>query len=98
LRFEPGQQLRVTMRLAKQAPVRITPNALLRFDHVTCEPDQIIAENAASRIRSRVCTQLLQRVDHQRRRVGPAPVQRALACARTFSDTLESKPTESDLG
>jgi len=33
------------MRFAQEASVRITPNALLRFDHVNREPDQIVAQN-----------------------------------------------------
>src|ERR1700730_2250093 len=86
------------MRFAKQTAVRITPNALLRLDHVQREPDQIVAQNAGSLVFGRVRTQLLQRVDHERRRVGPPPVQRALAGACALGDALEGKPPESDLG
>ena len=33
------------MRFAKEASVRITPDALLRLDHVHREPDQVVAQN-----------------------------------------------------
>jgi hypothetical protein len=86
------------MRFAEEASVRITPDALLRFDHVNREPDQVIAQNAGPPVSGWVWTQLLQRVDDQRRRVRPPPVQRALTGARTLGDALEAKPSESDLG
>src|SRR5260370_41662083 len=87
----------MAMRFAKQTAVRITPNALLRFDHVNREPDQVVAQKAGSYVFGRVRAQLLQRVYHQRRCVGPPSVQRALTCARTLGDALEGKPPESDL-
>jgi hypothetical protein len=86
------------MRFAEQAAVRITSNALLRFDHVQREPDQIVAQDAGSLVFGWVRTQLLQRVDHERRCVGPSPVQRALTRAGTLGHALEGKPPESDLG
>ena len=86
------------MRFAEQAAIRITPNALLRFDHVQREPDQIVAQDAGSLVFGWVRTQFLQRVDHERRCVGPPPVKRALTCARALGDALEGKPPESDIG
>src|SRR5271156_1580550 len=86
------------MRFAEEAAVRITPNALLRFDHMNGEPDQIVAQNAGSPVFGWVRTQLLQRVDHERRGVRPPPVQRALTCARTLGDAFEAEPSKSDLG
>ena len=38
------------MRFAKEASVGIAPDALLRFDHVQREPDQIVAQDAGSRV------------------------------------------------
>ena len=86
------------MRFAQEASVRITSYSLLCFDHVDRESDQIVAQNAGSGVFGWVGTQLLQRVDHERRCVRPPPVQRALTCARTLGDALEAKPSESDLG
>jgi hypothetical protein len=86
------------MRFAKQAPVRITLNALLRFDHVNRQADQIFAQKAGPYVPGWVRTQLLERVEHERRCVRPPAVQRALTCAGALGDALEGKPSESDLG
>jgi hypothetical protein len=95
--LEPGEQLRVTVRFAEQAAVRITPDALLRLDHVAREPDQVIAQHARPLVGCRVRAQLLQDVDHHGRRVRPPPVERALAGGRTLGNTLEREPPETDL-
>ena len=54
LRLEPGEQLRLAMRFAQEASVRITPDALLRLDHVNGEPDQVVAQNAGPLVFGRV--------------------------------------------
>jgi hypothetical protein len=54
LGLEPGQQFRLAMRFAQEASVRVTPDALLRLDHVNGEPDQVVAQNAGPLVFGRV--------------------------------------------
>ena len=98
LRLEPGQQLRVAMRLAEQTAIRVALDPCSRLAHVDGQPDQVVAQNAGPLVYAGVPTQLVERVDHHRRRVRPPPVQRALTGARPFGNAVEGKPPESNLG